>query len=58
LAAMHTVRSDSFGTLEGRLTLINALDRSYELRDGTGIGVGAPQYGQRRTIMVGLSRLF
>jgi outer membrane receptor for ferrienterochelin and colicin len=58
LATMRTVRSDSFGTLEGRLTLINVFDRSYELRDGTGIGVGAPQYGQRRTIMVGLSRLF
>jgi hypothetical protein len=32
----------SFGKLDARLSVINLFDRSYELRDGTGIGVGAP----------------
>ena len=31
-----------------RFDVVNLLDRTYELRDGSGIGVGAPQYGQRR----------
>lgn len=31
-----------------RLDLVNVFDEVYELRDGSGIGVGAPQYGQRR----------
>ncbi len=29
--------------------------RVYQLRNGTGIGVGAPQYGQRRSFFVGLA---
>ena len=28
--------------------VVNLLDKIYELRDGSGIGVGAPQFGQRR----------
>jgi hypothetical protein len=31
-----------------RFDVVNLLDKIYELRDGTGIGVGAPQFGQRR----------
>jgi hypothetical protein len=30
-----------------RLDLINVTDKSYELRDGTGVGVNAAQYGAR-----------
>jgi outer membrane receptor for ferrienterochelin and colicins len=44
------------GTLTARIDLINALDRRYEIRDGTGIGVGAPQFGPRRGIFFGLSK--
>jgi outer membrane cobalamin receptor len=43
---------------ELRLDVINLLDRRYELRDGTGIGVGAPQYGLRRTVLAGLTQRF
>jgi outer membrane receptor protein involved in Fe transport len=46
------------GKLDARLVLINALDRVYELRDGSGIGVGAPQYGPRRGLYLGLSKDF
>lgn len=44
--------------VEGRLSLINLFDKSYLLRDGSGIGVGAPQYGARRTLYAGLSTSF
>lgn len=46
------------GTWTARLDLINAFDTSYQLRSGTGIGVGAPQFGARRGIFAGLSRAF
>jgi outer membrane receptor protein involved in Fe transport len=39
-----------------RLDLINAFDESYEIRDGTGVGVGAPQFGARRGVFFGLSK--
>jgi len=31
-----------------RFDVVNLFDKVYELRDGSGIGVGAPQFGQRR----------
>ena len=31
-----------------RFDIVNLFDQIYELRDGSGIGVGAPQFGQRR----------
>ncbi len=57
-AATHLFKTGEWGDLEGRLALLNVFDRSYELRDGTGIGVGAPQYGLRRTIIMGVTRFF
>lgn len=36
---------DKFNT---RLSVINLFDKSYQIHDGSGIGVGAPQYGARR----------
>ncbi|WP_233838035.1 TonB-dependent receptor [Paraburkholderia sp. ZP32-5] len=46
------------GKFDGRLLLINAFDRVYELRDGSGIGVGAPQYGPRIAFYAGITRHF
>jgi outer membrane receptor protein involved in Fe transport len=34
--------------LKIRFDVVNILDTIYELRDGSGIGVGAPQFGHRR----------
>ena len=34
--------------LKIRFDVVNLLDKVYELRSGSGIGVGAPQFGQRR----------
>jgi outer membrane receptor protein involved in Fe transport len=39
-----------------RLDVINLLDRKYEIRDGSGVGVGAPQYGPRRGVFIGVSK--
>jgi outer membrane receptor protein involved in Fe transport len=38
-----------------RFDVVNILDQVYQLRTGTGVGVGAPQYGPRRAFYGGLS---
>jgi hypothetical protein len=47
---------DGWGTLTARVDLINAFDKEYQIRNGTGVGVGAPQYGPRRGLFFGLSK--
>jgi outer membrane receptor protein involved in Fe transport len=49
--------SASKGT-QVRFDAINVTDGSYQLRNGTGVGVGAPQYGMRRAFFVTLSQKF
>jgi outer membrane receptor protein involved in Fe transport len=44
------------GALTARLDVVNVFDHVYEIRDGTGVGVGAPQYGPRRGIFFGLTQ--
>ena len=58
LALTNQWAETALGTLEGRLAIINLFDRVYLLRDGSGVGVGAPQYAQRRTFYAGLSARF
>ncbi len=41
-----------------RIDVINLFDNSYQIRDGAGVGVGAPQFGQRRTFLVTLAQKF
>ncbi|MGD9541933.1 TonB-dependent receptor [Methylocystis sp.] len=41
-----------------RFDIVNVLDHAYQLRDGSGIGVFAPQYGPRRGFFVGLKQQF
>ena len=38
-----------------RVDVVNVLDEKYEIRDGSGIGVGAPQFGERRGFFAGLT---
>ncbi len=40
----------------GRLDVVNLFDRVYAIREGSGIGVFAPQYGARRGYFAGLSQ--
>ncbi len=58
LSVSHDFEFTSTGKLHTQLALINALDRTYELRDGSGIGVGAPQFGPRRGVYVTLQKDF
>jgi outer membrane receptor protein involved in Fe transport len=39
-----------------RFDIVNVFDTVYEIRDGSGIGVFAPQYGERRGFFVGVSK--
>ena len=39
-----------------RFDIVNLFDKIYVLRDGSGIGVFAPQYGARRGFYVGVSQ--
>ena len=41
-----------------RLDILNMADATYQIRNGTGVGVGAPQFGIRRTILAGLMQRF
>jgi len=52
----HVFRGSGGAPLTARFDVVNLLDREYEIRDGTGVGVGAPQFGPRRGFFVGLSR--
>ncbi len=52
---------DGPGVLKGlsiRVDAINLFDEVYLIRDGEGVGVGAPQYGARRGVFVGLRKAF
>ncbi|HEY1878056.1 MAG TPA: TonB-dependent receptor, partial [Rhizomicrobium sp.] len=44
--------------LTARFDVINLTDEIYEIRNGTGVGVGAPQFGARRGVFFGLSQAF
>jgi hypothetical protein len=46
------------GKFDARVSLINTFGRVYQLRDGSGIGVGASQYGPGRAIYAGLTKHF
>ncbi len=54
----HAFELPSTGPLTVRFDVINATDKIYQIRSGTGIGVFAPQYGPRRGFFGGLSWKF
>jgi len=59
LGISHTFRlPEKYGLIRVRFDVTNVFDQSYELRDGTGIGVFAPQYGPRRGFFSGVSWVF
>ncbi|HEY4083592.1 MAG TPA: TonB-dependent receptor [Burkholderiaceae bacterium] len=57
-AVMNVSMAKTFGKTEVRVGVDNLFDKVYELRDGTGIGVGAPQYGLRRSAQVTVTQSF
>ncbi len=56
----HVFHMDSttHNTLNLRIDLVNVFDEKYEIRDGSGIGVGAAQFGERRGVFLGLAYHF
>ncbi|MCC7634767.1 TonB-dependent receptor [Stenotrophomonas rhizophila] len=58
LSAGHDFNAGGGHPLHAQLAVINALDRSYQLRDGGGIGVFAPQWGPRRGAYLSLQQDF
>jgi outer membrane receptor for ferrienterochelin and colicins len=58
LGLSHEFRLPSTGPLSVRFDVINLFDKVYAIRNGTGIGVFAPQYGARRGLFGGVSWQF
>jgi outer membrane receptor protein involved in Fe transport len=57
LGIVHEFTAGAGGKpLTVRFDIVNLFDKIYELRDGSGIGVFAPQFGARRGYYVGLSQ--
>jgi outer membrane receptor protein involved in Fe transport len=44
--------------LKARIDVVNVTDNTYELRSGTGVGVNAAQYGERRGFFGSLTLMF
>jgi hypothetical protein len=58
LSVSHHFELPLAGHVDVRLDVVNAADKVYEIRDGTGVGVGAPQYGASRGFFGGISKSF
>jgi len=56
LGASRKIDLDGIGPIDVRLVANNLLDKVYQIRDGSGIGVFAPQYGARRGLFIGLTK--
>jgi len=58
LAANYHLTFGKAGPMDLRFDIINVGDEKYEIRDGTGVGVGAPQWGPRRGFFAGVTKSF
>jgi hypothetical protein len=57
-ALWRPIETGTYRAHERRFDIINIFDTVGQIRDGTGVGVGAPQFGPRRTFRAGLSQRF
>ncbi len=57
-SASRNFNLPGIGDITARFVIVNLFDRVYQIRNGTGIGVGAPQYGPRRGLFLGLTKSF
>jgi outer membrane receptor protein involved in Fe transport len=58
LGISHKFHVPGFTDMTTRFDIVNAFDQAYEIRDGTGVGVGAPQWGSRRGFYGGITLAF
>ena len=56
IGVSHEFKQSDGKPITLRFDVVNVFDTAYELRDGSGIGVFAPQFGMRRSYFVGLSK--
>lgn len=57
-AISHKFQNVGGAPLLVRFDVINAFDEVYQIRNGTGVGVFAPQYGPRRGFFAGITKYF
>ncbi len=57
-AISHSWVLPRLGAFNTRLSIVNIFDRIYEIRDGSGVGAGAPQYLPRRGFYLTISKSF
>ena len=58
MGAEQSFKGKGRGVWKVRLDIVNVTDKSYELRDGSGVGVNAAQFGMRRGIFGSTSYSF
>lgn len=58
LSLTHKFTNVPTGPIEVRFDVINLFDEVYQIRNGTGVGVFAPQYGPRRGFFGGITKEF
>ncbi len=54
----HDFGREGLKGLTARFDIINVTDKVYQIRNGTGVGVGASQFGPRRGFFAGLTQMF
>ena len=58
LSVVQPIETGLYKGLELRFDLLNVFDQVYQIRNGSGVGVGNPQFGIRRTFLAGLTQRF
>jgi outer membrane receptor for ferrienterochelin and colicins len=58
VSLQHSLDLPGAGHVNLRFDVVNVFDDAYEIRDGTGVGVGAPQWGARRGFFGGFTKSF
>ena len=58
LSIVQPVDPAIYKGLEFRFDILNLFDQIYQIRNGSGVGVGNPQFGPRRTFLAGVTQRF
>jgi outer membrane receptor protein involved in Fe transport len=53
-AIVRSMGLPRIGQVEGRISMVNVFDHTYQIRNGSGIGVFSPSYGPRRALYAGI----
>ena len=58
LSLLQDIDNLPAGPFSVRFDIVNLFDKEYEIRDGGGVGVGAPSWGARRGFFAGVTKKF